>query len=102
MMKQKFRQSVEWKNFRKEMMVKQNGMDPITHRKLTKHFHCHHQDYNPTNYKNLNPEHFVCLNAQMHKLVHLITNGMKHYGGKEFLDRLLAIIDIDAQINDLY
>lgn len=99
-MKEKFRASVEWKDFRKQMMIRQNGMDPLTHRKLTRKFNCHHIDQNPDNYKNLDPKNFRCFNQKMHELVHIILSGMKNYGGKDFLDRLYDEMIYEGEIND--
>lgn len=68
--KRKFRESSEWKKFRKEMYKLADGKDALTGKPLRKGWQVHHMDLNANNYANLDVNNFVCLNRKSHELVH--------------------------------
>lgn len=69
--KKKVRQSTAWKEFR-ENLIREQKVDPITGKKLTKGCNCHHRDLNIEHYAMLSNERQVMLNRQSHTLIHMI------------------------------
>lgn len=69
--KSKLRRSREWKEFRKNLITKQQ-IDPITKKKLTAGCNCHHLDLNVNHYSDLKEENFVILNRQSHEIIHFL------------------------------
>lgn len=99
-MKQKFRASAKWKEFRKWKIEEQGGLDPITGSKLTKMAHCHHKDLNPENYENIeNEANFCVLNQQTHKVLHWCLTQIKKYHSMEVIDRLVAELYRESLLN---
>lgn len=101
-MKAKFRQSVAWKTFRKEKMLEQNGLDPITKRRLTKHYHCHHviQTNDLDVYKDLSDtNNFVAVNSQSHDAIHYGLNLIKNNGFEAF-ERYVKEVVREAILNE--
>ena len=73
--KRNFRASKVWKAFRKKMMNKQKGIDPITKHKLYKFWNLHHRHVtaDTDEYQDIsNEEHYICLNKQTHEFLHWI------------------------------
>jgi hypothetical protein len=68
--KKKFRQTAEWKNFRKLMFSKSGKVDRITLKPLRKGWQLHHLLLDETKYAELQEENFVCINNMTHKFVH--------------------------------
>lgn len=90
--KSKFRQSKEWKEFRKRMFEKQGGKDTITGKKLCRGYNVHHLDMSAENYDQLIEENFVALNKQTHETLHFL---FRYYQkDPAILDRLKTVLDI--------
>lgn len=71
--KRNFRQSKKWKDFRHRKNVEQNGIDPITKKKLCKGANLHHRNLSAEEYENIgNNDDFVMLNHQTHEFLHWI------------------------------
>ena len=95
--KAKFRQSKEWKEFRKRMFEKQDGKDIITGKKLCKGYHVHHLDLSAENYDQLTEENFVALNKQTHETLHFL---FRYYQkDPTILDRLKNVLDRMNELN---
>lgn len=100
-LKAKFRSSKVWKDFRKEMMVKQKSLDPVTGSKLISGCNLHHRllDLNMDEYKDLsNPENFVIVNKQTHEVIHYLLRYIKR-DGWAFVERLEAELKLEAKMN---
>lgn len=67
--KNKFRRSVKWKKFRKELKKSQK-FDPITGSRLTTRSTCHHLDLHIENYEKISEERQVMLNPESHDVLH--------------------------------
>lgn len=72
--KTKFRNTVQWKRFKAFMKKKDNNRDQLTGRPLRRGWQLHHLDMSVENYKDLNPDNFVCLNRKSHELIHFLFN----------------------------
>ena len=95
--KAKFRQSKEWKEFRKKVFDKQDGKDIITGKKLYKGYNTHHLDMSAENYDKLIEENFVALNKQTHETVHTL---FRYYQkDPNILDRLKEVLDRMKELN---
>ena len=95
--KAKFRQSKEWKEFRKRMFEKQDGKDIITGKKLCRGYNTHHLDLSVENYDQLTEENFVALNKQTHEALHFL---FRYYQKDHtILDRLKTILDRMNELN---
>lgn len=71
--KTKFRTSAKWKKFRHFKHTQQLGIDPITNKKLLKKANLHHLDLDATHYEDITqPENFVFLNYETHKVIHFL------------------------------
>ena len=72
--KSKFRSTVEWKDFRSQILLERNGLCElcgIDHSKNTRKLELHHKDLNPNNYTDISdPTHFALLCGVCHKSVH--------------------------------
>lgn len=72
--KRKFRSTVEWKDFRAQIIKERNGLCDfcgISHMKATKKLELHHKDLNPNNYTDIsNPSNFALLCGNCHKSAH--------------------------------
>lgn len=95
--KAKFRQSKEWKEFRKRIFDKQDGKDIITGKKLYKGFNCHHLDMSAENYDQLIEENFIAVNKTTHETIHTL---FRYYQkDPAILDRLKTVLDIMKELN---
>lgn len=69
--KRDFRYTSKWKRFRVKMKKLAQGIDFITMKPLTKAWNLHHLDMKDVNYKDItNPDRFIALNEDTHKIVH--------------------------------
>ena len=95
--KAKFRQSKEWKEFRKRIFDKQDGKDVITGKKLYKGFNCHHLDMSAENYDQLIEENFIAVNKTTHETIHTL---FRYYQkDPNILDRLKTVLDRMNELN---
>ena len=95
--KAKFRQSKEWKEFRKRIFDKQDGKDVITGKKLYKGFNCHHLDMSAENYDQLIEENFIAVNKTTHETIHAL---FRYYQkDPTVLDRLKTTLDRMNELN---
>ena len=93
-LKEKFRQSQEWKDFRIHIAQVFDHRDYLTGRKLAKGYNVHHMKPNqePESYCDLSNEaNFMPLNSYSHKLLHYIFTYYKK--DKTVLNRLQEILD---------
>ena len=89
--KAKFRQTKDWKAFRKRIFDKQDGKDIITGKKLYRGYNVHHCDMSEANYDKLIEENFVALNKQTHEVLHFL---FRYYQkDNTILDRLKNVLD---------
>lgn len=101
-LKAKFRTSVAWKDFRKQKMVEQKGLDPITKRRLTKRFHNHHiiQTNDLDVYRDLSdPSHFIAVNSATHDALHWALH-LVYYNGWEAFERFIDEVKRECKLND--
>lgn len=70
--KSKFRQTKQWKEFRKKIAAKFDNRDAITGKKLYKGFILHHLDLNPENYDVLDENNFIPVNKATHDCLHFL------------------------------
>ena len=97
--KSKFRASSIWKNFRKKIMNKQKGIDPITKAKLYAGFNVHHLCLDENKYKDLtNEEDFVALNKKTHDFLHWAYTYYKKFG-YDFIDIFVYYLDRMIELN---
>ena len=95
--KAKFRQSKEWKEFRKRIFNKQDGKDIITGKKLYKGYNVHHLDMSAENYDQLIEENFIAVNKQTHEALHFL---FRYYQKDHtILDRLKTVLEIINELN---
>ena len=95
--KAKFRQTKEWKEFRKRIFDSQGGKDIITGKKLYKGYNVHHLDMSAENYDKLIEENFVAVNKQTHEALHFL---FRYYQkDPTILDRLKTALDIMSALN---
>ena len=95
--KTKFRQTKEWKEFRKRIFEKQGGKDIITGKKLYKGYNLHHCDMSAENYDKLIEENFVAVNKQTHETIHTL---FRYYQkDPTVLDRLKTVLDRMNELN---
>ena len=97
--KKRLRSSKKWLTLRHLINVEQNGIDPITQKKLTRQCNLHHLNLREEDYDKLdNHEHFVMLNKQTHECVHFL---YKYYcKDKGVIERLRVILDKMVEINN--
>ena len=95
--KAKFRQSKEWKEFRKKIFDKQDGKDIITGKKLYKGYNTHHLDMSAENYDKLTEENFIAVNKTTHDALHFL---FRYYQkDPAILDRLKTVLDRMSELN---
>ena len=95
--KAKFRQTKDWKAFRKRIFDKQDGKDIITGKKLYRGYNVHHCDMSEANYDKLIEENFVALNKQTHEVLHFL---FRYYQkDNTILDRLKNVLDRMNELN---
>lgn len=71
--KRSFRSSKKWKEFRHKIYIKQDGVDPITQKKLYKGCNLHHRFVTASEeeYSDIsNEDDFVMLNKSTHQILH--------------------------------
>ena len=93
-LKEKFRKSQEWKDFRSHMAILFNHRDYITGRRLVKGYNVHHlkTDQEVENYCDIsNEDNFIPLNSYCHKLLHYLFGYYKK--DKTVINRLQEILD---------
>lgn len=93
-LKEKFRKSREWKDFRARMAVLFEHQDYITKKRLIKGFNVHHlrTELSESDYCDISHEdEFIPLNSQCHKLVHYIFT--YYQKDKTIIDRLVEVLD---------
>ena len=93
-LKEKFRKSREWKDFRAKMAILFNHRDYITGRKLVKGFNVHHlrTEQDAENYQDLShEEEFIPLNSYCHKMLHYLF--IFYQKDQTVMDRLKEILD---------
>ena len=96
--KAKFRQSKEWKEFRKRMFDKQNGKDIITGKKLYKGYNVHHLDMAAENYDKLIEENFIAVNKATHDALHFL---FRYYqNDKDILEKFKEVLDKMVELNN--
>ena len=95
--KAKFRQSKEWKEFRKRMFEKQGGKDTITGKKLCKGYNVHHYDMSAENYEQLIEENFIAVNKTTHETIHALFRYYKN--DKDILNRIKQVLDKMVELN---
>jgi hypothetical protein len=95
--KAKFRQTKEWKEFRKKIFEKQGGLDIITGKKLYKGWNLHHLDMSVENYDKLDEDNFIAVNKTTHSIIH---DTFRYYkNDKDILSRLEQILDKMVELN---
>ena len=95
--KAKFRQTKEWKQFRKIIFDKQDGKDIITGKKLYKGYNVHHYDMSEANYDKLTEENFIAVNKNTHETLHFL---FRYYQkDPTILDRLKTVLDRMNELN---
>jgi len=95
--KKKFRQTKEWKNFRKLMFSQSGKVDRITLKPLRKGWQLHHLNLDETQYANLREENFICVNRQTHETIHWL---FRYYlKDPAIIDRLREIMQKMKEIN---
>lgn len=72
--KTKFRNTIEWKDFRAQFIQDNDGLCSfcgINHSKHTRKLELHHKDLNPLHYTDIsNPNNFCLLCTNCHRTVH--------------------------------
>ena len=97
--KAKFRQTKDWKAFRKRVFDKQDGKDIITGKKLYKGYNLHHCDMAAENYDKLIEENFIAVNKQTHETIHTL---FRYYrDDKDILNRIKQVLDKMTELNEL-
>ena len=97
--KAKFRQTKEWKEFRKRIFEKQGRKDIITGKKLYKGYNLHHCDMSAENYDKLIEENFIAVNKQTHETIHTL---FRYYrDDKDILNRIKQVLDKMTELNEL-
>lgn len=93
-LKQKFRESNEWKEFRLKMAKVFNGKDFLTGSKLAKGFNLHHMrtQLDENQYCDIsNQDEFLPLNSYSHKFIHYLFTYYKK--DKTVIDRLVQVLE---------
>ena len=97
-LKRKFRSSKAWSEFRHVMYERAERKCAVTGSRLTKLWQLHHMDLREENYEKLDPENFVCLSWNMHKVVHMLFVKSRP---REWRARLLRLIPILKRMEQL-
>lgn len=99
--KSDFRRTKTWKDFRTKKFEDQDGIDPVTNKKLYKGANLHHLDLNEEHYEDISDEtHFVLLNKKTHDCIHFLYNYYKV--DPEVLERVRQILQKMKEINNLH
>ena len=99
-LKEKFRKSQEWKDFRSHMAILFNHRDYITGRRLVKGYNVHHlkTEQEADTYCDISNEaNFIPLNSYCHKLLHYLFGYYKK--DPTVLVRLKEILDKMCELN---
>lgn len=97
--KTKFRSSKQWRVFR-EKKKKEQVLDPITEKPLSKTFNLHHCCLDENKYTDIsNEENFVGLNSQSHDVVHFFFGDVKRK--KNWRKMVLNLIKILKKMDKL-
>lgn len=97
-----FRRTEAWRSFRKQKMLEQKGLDPVTKRRLTSKYHCHHiiQTSDIDVYKDISdPINFVAVNSATHDALHYALH-LIFYNGAEAWQRYVKEVEREALMND--
>ena len=94
--KGEFRKTSMWKEFRNRLK-KERKVDAITGRKLTKTWNLHHMRFDPRKYTDLEEEYFMCLNNQMHDLLHVCVS--ETIKDPAFMERLNRVVKEHIKLN---
>ena len=95
--KEEFRRTSVWKEFRSRLR-KERKVDAITGRKLTKTWNLHHMRFDSRLYTELDEEWFMCLNNQMHEVLHIcISETIKN---PRFMKTLSDMVQKHISINE--
>lgn len=98
--KTKFRRTNEWKKFRAKIR-RQQKIDPITHKPLSKTYNLHHLNVDPQKYTALDePDHFIGLNSTTHTLVHFLWGDASKR--KDWRSMVLRLIKILKMMDSCY
>lgn len=102
-MKNKFRQSEKWKNFRFEKSIEQDGKDYLTKRPLRKGWNLHHADLHPEHYQILESDRFFALNPQTHDFIHWFYNYYKKdtqiiYRLQDIMERMKELSEAPVEL----
>ncbi len=92
-----FRTTSVWKEFRNRLKAERK-VDALTGRKLTKTWRCHHERFDSRLYLDLDERYFLCLNNQMHDVVHICVS--ETIKDPEFMNRLSEIVQFHIKINE--
>ena len=95
--KKKFRQTAQWKEFRKLMFLKSGKIDCITGKPLRKGWQLHHLNLDETQYADLNENNFICLNNLTHKFIHWCYG--YYVKDPQIIDRIKAELEKMKEIN---
>lgn len=93
--KTKFRRSAEWHKLR-DKIKKQQKLDPITLKPLSRTYNLHHLNVDPQKYTVLDePDHFIGLNSTTHTLVHFLWgDASKRKDWRSMVLRLIKILKL--------
>lgn len=94
--KELFRSTSVWKDFRTELK-NERKVDALTGRKLTKTWNCHHERFDSKLYTDLDKEHFLCLNNQMHDWLHIAVS--ETIKDPTFMDRAKELVNYHIKLN---
>lgn len=96
--KAKFRQSRDWKDFRK-LKGDSVGLDEVTGKKLHAGWNLHHLCLDPSRYQELEPGNFACLNRKSHETVHFLW-GKSGTGWRVRVANLVSILERMEKLNE--
>ena len=95
-----FRNSLEWKLFKRKMSQLQDGKCAVSGRVLTAHAALHHLDLDPEHYEQLTDEsHFVYLSHDIHDAVHTLYKCP--VGWRKALENISVIMQRMDELNGL-
>lgn len=97
-LKNKFRRGKPWLNFRSDKR-KEQKIDPITLKPLTKKANCHHMDLDSEHYFDLSDSNkYLMLNNGTHTIVHKCYEYYRK--DKDFIRRLESVLEEMYLINN--
>lgn len=96
--KRAFRETDEWKEFRKEK-IEEAKIDYITQRKLQPKANLHHLCMKDESYEDLsNRDNFIPLNKHTHQMIHMLYTYYKN--DPWILDRIKEVLDKMVELNN--